>query len=149
MDVHEKKHLKLQVVRIAREYVGTPWVHQGRLKGKAIDCLGILVCVAREFGAKVVKDRTDYDQKAIDTDAMIDVMRYYMKEISYTQSRPGDVILFAINNRPQHLGIKTNKGMIHANMRTRWVREDSIDKYTESQVVTCFDFRPWEWVGKE
>ena len=141
--------LKREIVKTAREYIGTKWVHQGRLKGKSIDCLGLLVCIAREFGAKVKKDRTDYDNRKIDTGAMREILRYYMKEITFRECGPGDIILFRMNGSPQHLGLKTDKGMIHANMRTRFVREDSMDKFIMKDVVCCYDFRPWEWKGKE
>jgi len=142
-------HFKNAIVTTAREYLGTKWQHQGRLKGKSIDCLGLLVCIAREFGAKVKKDRTDYDNRKIDTDAMREILRYYMKEITFKEAVSGDIILFKMNGSPQHLGLKTNKGMIHANMRTRFVREDSIDPKLRADIVCCYDFKPWEWVGKE
>lgn len=140
---------KRSVVRCARGYIGTPWVHQGRLKGKSIDCLGLLVCVAREFGAEVKLDRTDYDNRKIDTAAMRKVLEHYMEEKPISKAAPGDVLLFALGGSPQHLAIKTDKGMIHANMRTRWVKEDSMDKFIKKDIVACFDFRPWDWIGKE
>jgi cell wall-associated NlpC family hydrolase len=140
---------KSRVVKVAREYLGTRWVHQGRIKGKSIDCLGLLVCVAREFGAKVLKDRTDYDFTNIDTEAMRKVLEFYMKTIPERESRPGDVVLFKIAGSPQHLGILTGKGMVHANMKTRFVREDSIGMNLRKNIVSFFDFRPWEWVGRE
>lgn len=140
---------KYDIVRIARTYVGTPWVHQGRLKGKSIDCLGLLVCVAREFGAKVKKDRTDYDNRKIDTKAMRNTLEFYMDTKPVEKAEPGDILLFALNGSPQHLAIKTDRGMIHANMRTRWVREDSMDKFIKKDIVACFDFKPWDWIGRE
>lgn len=40
------------VSTIARSYVGSPFYTDGRIKGKAIDCLGIVVCVAWDLGWK-------------------------------------------------------------------------------------------------
>ncbi len=41
---------RIQVIEKAREYVGSPYRHQGRVKHKAIDCLGLIACVAEELG---------------------------------------------------------------------------------------------------
>ena len=34
----------------AREWIGTPFVHQGRTKGQACDCLGLVIAVAKAAG---------------------------------------------------------------------------------------------------
>jgi len=38
------------VIAKAREFLGTPLHHQGRIKGKRIDCVGLVLCVAEELG---------------------------------------------------------------------------------------------------
>jgi len=38
------------VIAKAREFLGTPLAHQGRIKGKRIDCVGLVLCVADELG---------------------------------------------------------------------------------------------------
>ena len=38
-----------QIVSVARAAVGTPWHHQGRVAGLGLDCIGLLVHVAREL----------------------------------------------------------------------------------------------------
>ncbi len=35
------------VVRTARTWLGTPYHHQGRLKGVGVDCAGLLIGVAQ------------------------------------------------------------------------------------------------------
>lgn len=47
----------------AREYVGTPFRHQGRTPGRALDCVGLPSCVAQSFGLEV-KDSADYREYA-------------------------------------------------------------------------------------
>lgn len=42
--------LRRQVIDKAREYLDTPFLHQGRLKGKQVDCAGLVICVAIDFG---------------------------------------------------------------------------------------------------
>ena len=38
------------VVAAARAHIGTPWQHQGRLRGVALDCAGLVIMVARDLG---------------------------------------------------------------------------------------------------
>jgi len=38
-----------QIVSVARAAVGTPWRHQRRVAGLGLDCIGLLVHVAREL----------------------------------------------------------------------------------------------------
>ena len=44
---------KEDVVREAKTWLGTPFHHQGRLKGVGVDCAGVIVCVAKELKLKV------------------------------------------------------------------------------------------------
>ncbi len=39
---------------VARKFIGTPFVHQGRVPGAGLDCVGLLVAVAREMGIEPV-----------------------------------------------------------------------------------------------
>jgi cell wall-associated NlpC family hydrolase len=38
------------VVRVAREWIGTPYHHMGQVKGAGVDCLTLLACVFAEAG---------------------------------------------------------------------------------------------------
>ncbi len=49
------------VIRVARSYLGTRWVHQGRSR-KGVDCVGLLVVTARELGIPH-RDVTNYDRR--------------------------------------------------------------------------------------
>ena len=41
---------KAEIVAKAREYVGTPFHHQARMKGVGVDCVGLLFGVGRDLG---------------------------------------------------------------------------------------------------
>lgn len=43
----------------AREFVGTPFRHQGRTPGRGLDCVGLVVCAATALGA-MIDDVTNY-----------------------------------------------------------------------------------------
>ncbi len=65
-----------ELLATARSYIGTRFHHQGRLKGKGIDCLGLLVCVAQELSLVArdgshfsAADKIDYSHQP-DTQAL-------------------------------------------------------------------------------
>jgi len=39
-----------EIVRLSRAYIDTPFHHAARLPGVGLDCVGLLVCVARAVG---------------------------------------------------------------------------------------------------
>jgi cell wall-associated NlpC family hydrolase len=39
-----------EVVATVRAWIGTPWRHQGRSPGLALDCAGLVICAARQLG---------------------------------------------------------------------------------------------------
>ena len=47
-----------EVIAAARAWLGTPWRHQGRLKGVAVDCGGLILGVGKEQGL------LDFDTRA-------------------------------------------------------------------------------------
>lgn len=42
--------LPKQVISVAKTFVGTPFYKDGRIKGKALDCIGLIVCICKELG---------------------------------------------------------------------------------------------------
>ena len=102
------------IVDKAREYIGTPYKHQGRLKGVGVDCIGLVICVAKELGLSAY-DTTDYG-RIPQRDFLLHESRKNMHEISYGDIEPGDVILFEfIKGYPQHFAIYAgNEYIIHS-----------------------------------
>lgn len=93
------------VVNTARSYVGTKFVHQGRLRNAGIDCLGLLICVGREVGvASAYPDPRDY-KLAPDTDAMRRGLCAHLMPVPFSERQLGDVLWFRAPLSPQHLGI--------------------------------------------
>ena len=48
-----------EIVAVARSYIDVPWIHQGRSKEFGVDCIGVLICAARELGIQC-EDFTEY-----------------------------------------------------------------------------------------
>lgn len=100
-----------QIIACARTYLGTPYQHQGRLKGTGIDCVGLIVGIARECGF-FIADRTGYPRLPyrglIETAAAESMDRILMPE-------PGCVALVRFRKYPQHAAILTDDDtVIHA-----------------------------------
>lgn len=92
----------MQVVEVARSHLGTPWVHQGRTPGVALDCAGLVIVVARELG--IVPADFDVNGYTRQPDgSMARLCQEHMQRID--QPEIGAVIVLAIANDPQHLGI--------------------------------------------
>jgi cell wall-associated NlpC family hydrolase len=119
---------RAQVVECAREYLGTRWHHQGRVKGVGVDCAGLLICVARELGLADVHVH-NYSPHPDGTLEM--VCAEHMQQINPREALPGDVLAFTFVNLPQHLGIVASQAgvltIIHSYAEAKKVVENSID----------------------
>lgn len=130
-----------QIVAKAREYLGTPFHHQGRVKKAGIDCIGLLVGVAKELGV-FHYDRTDYPRLP-DGKSLMAELRKVLDEIKIEEARPGDVLVFWFSRstrHPQHVGIKTDLGVIHTYEKCRRVVEGPAGKWTKN-ITHAFRFR--------
>lgn len=91
--------------KIARSYLGTPFVHQGRVPGVGLDCAGLVINVARDLGRVAPDfDVSNYAQQP-DKTSIVDACDLYLTRVPKDQAQPGDVIVIAWDRWPQHLGI--------------------------------------------
>jgi len=100
---------RVDIVQIARSYIGTPFHHMGRLPGVGLDCAGVPVCCARELAlAPPDFDVPAYTQSP-DGHSMIEWCDQYMGgEIAKKDMQAGDMIVLITDKYPQHLGIVAN-----------------------------------------
>lgn len=90
------------IVAAARRHIGTPWRHQGRLPGAALDCAGLVIVVARELGLINAEwDVADYGRQPDGT--LLRLCDSMMQRQPDLQT--GRVILLSIARDPQHMGI--------------------------------------------
>jgi cell wall-associated NlpC family hydrolase len=91
-----------QVVAEARQWVGVPWLHQGRSHA-GVDCVGLVVLVAASFGL-VADDRTDYARNP-NSAALLAHLRRQLVRVAPTANHIGVVGIFRQSNRACHVGI--------------------------------------------
>lgn len=126
------------IVLIARGYVGTPFRHQGRLPGLALDCAGVVVCVANALGLEDGFQEVPYGKHPHGgtlqrlCDAHMDRIALYA---------PGDVLLMAWESEPQHLGVASDIGIIHSYASARKVVEHSLDPVWRSRIRGAYRLR--------
>lgn len=135
---------RADIVSEARTWIGTPFRHQGRVKGHGVDCSGLVISVARTLGL------TDYQAtgypKHPDGNEMRRVCSEMMDEISIDDAQPGDVILFKFISDPQHLAIVGDHpsgglSIIHAFAVSRKVVEAILDDVWRSRVIAVYRVR--------
>src|SRR5512135_255804 len=99
--------MRNEIIAEARSWIGTPYRHQGRLKGIASDCVGFIICVPRALGLFP----PDFDVNGYSRHPEPAVMRgfldQYLDRVWPADPLPGDVLWLKPNRLPQHLAILT------------------------------------------
>lgn len=92
------------LISCAREYIGTPWVHQARLRGVGVDCVGLLTCAARDAGMGI--DDVPANYSTVPSHGwLLEELRRRMVQIEIADVRAGDVLAFAWELHPWHAGL--------------------------------------------
>lgn len=91
------------IVRLARETIGTPYQHQQRVNGVALDCAGVPVYVGIKLGIPF-DDVADYG-RIPKPDEMRTKLDSVLVRINKNEMRPGDIVWIKFQIDPQHLGI--------------------------------------------
>jgi len=101
------KVTRADVVATARSWLGTPYVHQHRTKGHGVDCVGLIIGVARELALVAPDFDVNGYERAPDGSTMLAQCDLFMDRIFMDQLRPGHVLVYEFDRRlgPQHLGI--------------------------------------------
>jgi cell wall-associated NlpC family hydrolase len=133
------------VIISARRYIGVPCIHQGRSLKTGVDCVGLVVCVAHDLGIPFHEPRDGYAYgQMIQSHRKGSLMLQYLNHQCVAVSPPllGDIMVFWRNpivRSPQHLGFRTESGIIHADTSVRSVIEQSFDSLKE-RFICSFRF---------
>ena len=109
------------IAQAARSYRGTPFRHQGRQPGVALDCAGVVLCAAWAAGI-TVPDFAAYG-KLPESDMLLGRLREACVQVLATEAIPGDLALFQFRaGLPTHLAVLTGDDrMVHA-----WEQKDRV-----------------------
>lgn len=127
------------IVASARSMLGTPFRHQGRVPGVGLDCVGLVIAVAREL------DLSGYDVTGYSRLPQPALLRHHLAcaglvEHPPSAARPGDVMLMRLRRLAQHLAIRTDIGMIHSHIGSGGVVEHRLAPNWQERLLSVFRF---------
>jgi NlpC/P60 family putative phage cell wall peptidase len=125
------------VITEARKWEGTPYQHQGRVLGIACDCIGLVIGVCKALGLPH-EDRVDY-QRVPDGVSLQASLDQYCDRVD--EIEPGVLLLFRIRKAPQHVGLVTNTGLIHAHYSSAYVTEHELDPKWRDRIIQVYRLR--------
>jgi NlpC/P60 family putative phage cell wall peptidase len=138
---------KFKIVTQARTWLGTPFKHQGRLKGIGVDCLGLIIGVLAELEINISgKNISQLDEQNYSMlpsgERLQNKLNQYLQKIEINQISAGDILLMQFTREPQHLAFVTNHpngfGVIHAYLQAGKVVEHSLDDVWQNRIVAAY-----------
>jgi len=93
-----------QIVAEAREWVGTPYRHQARIKGLGVDCVGLLIGVARKLGLVAPAFDVQGYTRRPDGWTLIEECERHMTRVDREAMGEGDGVIVRFDAEPQHFG---------------------------------------------
>ena len=134
------------VVGVARSWIGTPYVHQGAVRGAGCDCLGLIRGVwaqmAQSDPEPIPAYSADWSEPQGD-EFLWRALEQRFEPRGLADARAGDVLLFRMRERSvaKHLGIQADTGLnptfIHA-YQGHGVRESALSKPWQRRLVARF-----------
>ncbi|MCM8624142.1 MAG: NlpC/P60 family protein [Candidatus Accumulibacter sp.] len=132
-----------EILIAARQCLGTPFRHQGRLVGVGLDCAGVAVHIARVIGVEYV-DVQGYGRtpangqlaQSLDSQPCLEIVP------AISGRRPGDLLLMRMARDPQHLAVLTDRETIlHAYESAGHCCEHRLDRSWRARIVRVYHFR--------
>lgn len=104
---------RANVISQARKYLSTPFIHQGRVMGVGVDCVGLVLCVADDLGLNDIHglplgrhDYPDYDRQPDNHTVQAKCIDRLVRVLN-TAVVPGDIVNVKMPDSPCHTGIVT------------------------------------------
>jgi hypothetical protein len=143
---------RADIATAARKYVGTPFKHQGRIEGLAIDCVGLVLCAGEDLGLRDLygapflrSDYPDYSSQPTDRFVYDELVRRAILKPIGAKLVAGNILGMRIPRLPCHAAIVTERDgmlyMIHAyDSGPRECAEHILSQAWRNRIVGAFDF---------
>ena len=131
------------IVTAARQCLGTPFRHQGRIAGFGLDCAGVAIHVARQIGAWHL-DVSGYGRTPAQgqLERSLDSQPCLQRVARIEDRQPGDLLLMRFTAEPQHLAFLTRDGtIVHAYEAAGTCCEHRLADVWVSRIVRVYRFR--------
>lgn len=149
---------RMRIVNEARTWLGTPFKHQGRVKGIGVDCLGLVAGVFKSLSVpSKTKDSKGgfvplhkFDQTGYSTNpdghTLQEVVSSHLDRKPLGDYTPGDIVLMKWMRYPQHLAIVSDypggEGIIHSYRSAGKCVEHNLSEDWEKLIVEAYEV-PW------
>jgi cell wall-associated NlpC family hydrolase len=130
-------------IRAARRWIGTPFAHQGRVRGDGVDCVGLIVGVAHDLGLTAYDNR-NY-ARLPDCRLLVAELDAHMDFIPPEDAAEGDVVVIAWDAEPIHTALYTGRTVIHALESIGRVAEHRFPAAWRERVVAAYRYRGLAW----
>jgi NlpC/P60 family putative phage cell wall peptidase len=134
---------RAQIVQQARTWLHTPYQHQARCKGAGVDCIGLVVGVAKALGLSQA-DAHCYG-RIPSSNALVAALEQHGVPVAPTAPwLPGQILLIRFDVDPQHVAILSHVGgqphMIHAYSNANMVVEHRLADVWRAKVTARYEF---------
>lgn len=129
------------ILTAARQCLGTPFRHQGRLLGFGLDCAGVAIHVARQIGAGHL-DVSGYGRTPANgqLEQSLDAQPG-LERVALSARAAGDLLLMRFSSDPQHLAICAGETIIHAYESVGQCCEHRLSSLWAARIVRVYRFR--------
>lgn len=127
------------LVNAAREWLGVPFHHQGRVKA-GVDCAGAIVMPAQAVGLEVV-DVPGYSHQP--SGILQGEIAKQLNRVKQADLQVGDVLLMSWS-QPQHLALVTGVDplvILHAYAQAKKVVEHQVDSNMVKNIIAVYRFK--------
>jgi NlpC/P60 family putative phage cell wall peptidase len=133
------------IVAEARSWIGTPYHHQASVKGVGCDCLGLVRGVWRALYGCEPEAPPPYSRdwaEALGRETLAEGAGRHMLQIAMGEMIPGDVLLFALNDRApaKHCAILTERDRMVHSYESHPVAEVSLTPWWRRRIRFVFAF---------
>lgn len=133
---------RAEIIAEAREWIGTPYRHQGRLKHIASDCVGMLICVPRALGIFPPGFDVNGYKRDPDPEMMRSLLNLHLDRVLPGVPQPGDILWIRPHDKARHLALYTfDNTVIHAIDKIRGVAEHIFDERWRRSVSGVWRYR--------
>lgn len=139
------RHNADEVVRVARQWIGTPYHHQASARGVGADCLGLVRGVWRELYGCEAEEPPPYSRdwaEASGRETMLAAAARHLRPIAPAAALAGDVLVFRLRAGAvaKHAAILTGEAtMIHA-MEGVDAAEVAVSPWWRRRIAGAFAF---------
>jgi NlpC/P60 family putative phage cell wall peptidase len=136
MQTPSKSFTRADIISEAKTWIGTPFKHQGRIKGVGVDCAGLVIGIAHVLQISTF-DCTTYSHMP-DGVTLRRLLGQHLRPKFVSGVHPGDILLLRFDAEPQHLAILSDHGIIHAYAQVRRCCEHRLDAVWRSRIVSAY-----------